>query len=534
MPDQLKAQFCPDCGTRRPTSASFCPGCGVALTSVDVDDTTGSPASPDIVSGVPVGQPVSPGRSTDARSRWLAVTAVVAAVALVVGGTVWFLARTTDDPALDALDRTRGTYADLISSLAEVKSIEDVAEVATQAQQAGDSLETANQEVRGGDGETAQQVTAVLTAELDNVRALAGLRGLSATSLTPWSEHSDDVRASVTAYVAAVSDLAAAEPSAAEQQPDTRQAWATASDVVSSGVVARSSQEATAALHLLSKVRTTADVRESAQKALQVKTILEASAAAVDEDTSSESSLTKVTAVLDALAPLSGLTVDDLDVWKEVRPSLVSALASVPAGSDDERPVGQAGDAALTRLDHVIEVADAAMREWRVNNASAITARQAAVEELDTYASQMRAQVRTYSTLRGDTADFIDRIESGAYITFDEGYAFLDQAQWNRRAVRDTMNGLGVPAAMQGQHAALVAVIDRAISAIQAADDGTYDAEWCTTTCYWKNTPGWRTFHTESMAISTEYASTLTAWETGIAEAQGAAAHLPLPPKPRV
>ena len=534
MPNQPPARFCAVCGASRPTSAVFCPACGTSLMS---DGQSGSIESPrdQGMGDSAVSRTKSSGRFIHLdRQGWYPIAAVGMAVALLVVGTFVFLARSSSEPALDALGQTHDPYAEVVTALAAVKTVDDVAVVATQAGQTSNLLDRAYADVRGRDGETAQKATAVLSAELESLQGLSRLSRLSETSLTSWSENVEQISASVTSYAASVGDLKSVEPQIAAEQPDLEVAWTAASGVVNSTVVGEASQETASALIALSHARTTSQVRKSAENALQIKTTLESSAAAVDHDVASTSSIAQMSAVLDAITPLTGLTVDALDVWKGTRPDLVSALTSIPSESTEGSPVGQAGDAALKSLDRVVRVADSAMREWRVDNASAIKARQSAVKILDTYDSRMRAQIRTYSALRGDTGDFIDRIESGAYVTFDDAYMFLDQAEWDRRAVRDAMNNLDVPTAMQDRHAALVSVIDRAISAIQAASDGTYDAQWCTSTCYWKDTPGWRTFHTESSAISTEYASSLASWETALSAAHVAAEHLPLPPKPRV
>jgi hypothetical protein len=157
-----------------------------------------------------------------------------------------------------------------------------------------------------------------------------------------------------------------------------------------------------------------------------------------------------------------------------------------------------------------------------------------AIESLSSYGVLMETQIGTYSNLRRETSNFVDRIQSG-YVTYDEAYAFFSQAQSDRETVRDAMSALAVPDSLASAHFGLVAVVSRGIAAVQSAYDGLYTAD----TCYYGNcddrdTAGWRTFSSESSGISDAYATAINNWESTLAAAKAAAAGTALPPKPHV
>ncbi len=69
------------------------------------------------------------------------------------------------------------------------------------------------------------------------------------------------------------------------------------------------------------------------------------------------------------------------------------------------------------------------MRDWAARNADAIKDRDGNSKALTEYAGAVRAQLRTYSTLRGDAQDFLDRVESpDVFVTYEEVYSFFQQA----------------------------------------------------------------------------------------------------------
>ncbi len=82
-------------------------------------------------------------------------------------------------------------------------------------------------------------------------------------------------------------------------------------------------------------------------------------------------------------------------------------------------------------------------------------------------------------------------------------------------------------------HSGLVGVVDRAISAIQAAYDGVSQSQWCTT-CYYKDTPGWQKFSSESKQITKEFPGAEQAWESAVEQAKISAENAALPAKPNV
>jgi hypothetical protein len=84
------------------------------------------------------------------------------------------------------------------------------------------------------------------------------------------------------------------------------------------------------------------------------------------------------------------------------------------------------------------------------------------------------------------------------------------------------------------RHAALVAVVDDAIAAVSAAYQGTFDADFCTYTCYYKDSPGWQLFTSESGRITDEYAAAVGAWRRAVSAADRAVRNRTLPERPVV
>jgi hypothetical protein len=71
-------------------------------------------------------------------------------------------------------------------------------------------------------------------------------------------------------------------------------------------------------------------------------------------------------------------------------------------------------------------------------------------------------------------------------ITYDDAYAELYQAQWDRQAIRDQLNASSVPDGLTHAHTELVGVVDDPIAALQSAYDGAADSDKCLSSCYYE------------------------------------------------
>jgi hypothetical protein len=79
-----------------------------------------------------------------------------------------------------------------------------------------------------------------------------------------------------------------------------------------------------------------------------------------------------------------------------------------------------------------------------------------------------------------------------------------------------------------------VGVVDDAIAALQSAYDGAADSDNCLSSCYYKDTPGWKRFSSESTRITNAYRAADQHWHAAVVGAESAASLRELPVKPTV
>ena len=143
--------------------------------------------------------------------------------------------------------------------------------------------------------------------------------------------------------------------------------------------------------------------------------------------------------------------------------------------------------------------------------------------------------IKRYSAQRENLGDWLDAVEDpNAAINESDAYTKLSDAGQQRGEVRDAMNVLSVPREMQESHSRLVTMIDDGIEAVSEAYDGLVDADSCYTTCFYRDTSGWKFFHAESERITKEYAEALTAWNDAVTASQREIEGRKLPAKPVV
>jgi hypothetical protein len=467
------------------------------------------------------------------RRGW--VIAGVAFIALIgSGGTYGYVAYASAKPVNEALDHARMSFTEVLDSWSDARTVDDVrvsADLAAEVR--GEIADRAETVGDGRSGEKVDAVTSALLAESSVAAAGGALSVLTSDDLSAWGELQPALADAVVAYDLSVDELRTVDSDAAQMQPDAAAAFHHLESVMAAAVAADALADTARVLDGLSTAATTREVRGVVTDAVQVQASLTVVADAFDTAAVEGERIAALIAILDGVAQLAPLSGDELEAWTTARPDVVQALAEVPAGDAAVARLSVQGNGAVVAIDHLVSSAERRLHKWRTNKASILAAQQADRAALSTYAEQMRSQMSHYSDLRGETSDFIDHIQSGAYVTYDEVYTFLGEAESDRRFARDDMSRLTVPSAVATQHSSIVMVVDRAISAIQAAHDGTFDAEWCAY-CYWGDTPGWQTFTSESAAISTEYSTAIDAWEAAVTSAGDEIDRRQLPPMPRV
>jgi hypothetical protein len=252
--------------------------------------------------------------------------------------------------------------------------------------------------------------------------------------------------------------------------------------------------------------------------------------------------LTADVAALDALAGLTDLRGSRLAVWDDVSSSVQTArtqmdqaapaitrlsLESVPA------PPVQVVARAHDHLDALLPTAQRRHLRWRRRFVKARRERNADLTVLEGYAQTMRGHVAEYSSLRSEMSTWIEKVDSDG-VTFEQAYDYLADASSSRGSVRTAIGNLDPPAAVASQHNELLATVDQAVAAVDAAYEGTVDFQFDLDEDYstYRDAPGWETFKTESGRISGRFSRAQAAWESAIASARGTIRGRGLPEEP--
>jgi hypothetical protein len=470
------------------------------------------------------------------RSAWrqnrLLLGLVAAALALALVGAGWFVIASRSQPADAALTQARRPYAQVIAGVGSASNLPGLGSAAQVAARNLGILQRASAAAAGA-GQAGAPYANLLTAEVAVTQSATKLSELAPGDLTAWASLQPRLSASVKDYEAAVHDLSRVDQAAAQALPDAARALDNVGALVAGSAVSSATAQTSALLTQVAAATKTTDVRNAASSAARLTTSLEALTPTLSQGSGAATSVLALQHVVQSIEPLSSLSANRLHVWSTARGPIAEALGSLPLQSSAMRSLASKGSSALDNVDTVVSRAARAMRSWKAQNASAIRAQQAEQAALSEYSGQMEAEIRTYTSLRTDAANFVNRVESGAPVSYADAYTFLQQAESGRQAVRDAMNALPVPAGMEQAHAALVAILDQAISAIQSARDGIYQAETCTY-CYWRDTPGWQTFHSASSAITGEYEQAVAQWQSALVAANRALRTRRLPPEPNV
>lgn len=547
--------FCAWCGTHLVSGARFCPGCGHVIDEMpSVPDTPPADWVADEIpsSGEPIGEPTAdtiplweaaaedqpeagaPSTRHDRARRRRGVVSVVVglviAIVAAVGGLVGY-SYLQDRPVREAFETAQVSFASLVEGLSEASDLEQVTFAGQRGEEVSSVLQRARDAAADADTELSARVVTVTGAQLAFAAAATQLGEVAESDPSAWGE----IRAAmVTAQddlVSARNSLAAASEGDAGKVSKTDAAVVNLDDVVGGSVAEATESSLAALLAELAAAKRTADVRTIAETAVREADARRAALEGMPEDSEWADQLGAFVGVYGAVERLSILDGETLRQWSGLRQQLTAAVAAVETDS----LVVSRGRAAVESLDGLVSKARTRISDWRAEYDTAVAQKGAETTALNEYGSAMEAQLRAYSSLRSDLSDWIERVERpGSYVTYDEAYSVLSQAQWDRQLVRDAMNGLSVPETVQSSHAALVGVVEDAIAAMQAAYDGATDSDFCVTSCYYADTPGWQRFSSESGRITEDYGVAVENWRTAIKSAEAGVAARTLPRMPRV
>lgn len=552
--------FCAWCGSGLVKSARFCPGCGrPTADSSSVPDappvewmdgeTSSAVVEPAVhepllreAENQPLWASVAPSAFSETTprrprfrrpsGRWALIMAAGTALLLVasIAGVAGYR-HMRDQPVRDSFAAAQRSFTPVIRSLEDAEDLEQVTFAGERSAQVVKDLEKHRVTAAGADTDLARQVTKVLAAEVAVAKAGAELAELSETDVTVWGEAHESLAGSLKKLSAATDALSTNEPEAAKSVANGGAMLANLESVVGSAVAEAAESSLASLLGDLGTAKKTADVQAVAASAAREGESAKTAATGIVRGSEQGKQLQAFVGVYDALEGLAVLDGETLGDWGSMRQPLTAALGGIAGDS----PVAGSGRDAVANVNRLVDRARTRLDDWKSTYDAAVDDKAADSAALEQYAGQMEAQMRAYSALRGDLSEWVQRVEDpSAYVTYDDAYAELSQAQWDRQAIRDEMNGLAVPAEMEGPHAELVPVVDDAITAMQAAYDGATDSDYCITSCYYKDTPGWTRFRAESSRITDAYRAADENWQAALAGAESSIANRTLPRKPVV
>jgi hypothetical protein len=526
--------LCKACGATVPWNAAFCPGCAAPQRDQQLDDTTPIaeqhvPPQPHTTPLVTEAPPVeaeatAPPRSSAWRSRALIAVACVLAVLLGVAAAWWLI---VIRPANAALAAAEPAIAAVEGVFADATGVEGLDAAALQV--AVRDLEAAFAATEG------RVATGVWDRAVDVIGAERAV-AVALVELAPEGEL--DLRS----WSGAIGDAAGAVGTLTDAYGEHEVSGRASTDVLGAGVAAVAADvaisgtadglaELLADLSAAEKVTDVADVGATAgERVVEVAVIRE-----VIEDELVLGDLRTITGVMAALEGLDGLDPERLDRWEAVHADIraeVRQLGEID-GSRAEQ-IAATATTAVRSTDQLIDAAATAIGAWEEEVAAVQESIRDDLSALDSYSTTVESQLSRYSDLRSSTQDFSDKIKSGAFVTYDEGYAFFYEASEQRGAVREAINGATPPSDVGSAHNGLLGVIDRAILAIDAAVEGTWQDQTCWYDCYYADTPGWQRFVSESQDITREFGSAESTWRSALGSARTAIEGREFPTMPDV
>ena len=569
-----RSRFCGQCGSAADVDIRFCTSCGAQLadphataalpvqtTPASAPDSTTADegTAPTVVLPAtaavpeqPAAEPVdssplgdlgayeddvvvdeAPAEST---GRWTTRTialVVVCALVLLGGGGYAAAGWLGGGQTRTALEESGTAFNGVVAAFAGAKDVDGVAAAAASAQPAAQRIAG---HWRALDAAKDGVVVAQLKAEETLLLALAGLADVATEPLKTWGSQHEPIAGAVAAESESRAELARIDGDRAGDLADTAAMLTSVTAAVGTELAADATSRAGELLTTLGNATSTAGLRSIAAEAAEEKPAVAAALPALSAD-SGKPVLEAYDRVLAAFGPLSEIDGERTGGWAGARGDLASAYAQLATVSEGTSGAGLTtqSTAVLAAVDKVVDGAAGAIADWKAAHDAAVQARNADAAALESYTADFRAEIKSYELLRKDLQAFFDRVQDpNVSVYYYEAYNALDDAAEARRSVRAALTSLRVPEGLRAEHDRAVAVVTRAINAVQASYDGLSQAQDCFEYCFYRDTPGFKRFQSESDGISKEYAAAIAAWESAAEATKASVTNRALPPKPEV
>lgn len=466
------------------------------------------------------------------RRRGRILTAAFLVVVLLAVAGFFGYQYLRDADVRQALDTSTREYNVVLERLAQAKDVAGVSDVAKRAATAAEQVEQERARIEGRDDDLGRAATAQLDAEHEVLTAAAALVPLAEDPLQTWAGAHGDLRKAVREEAQARDELQEQDESAAGQIADSGEMLQALTGTVGAALADDAAGGAVAVLDRLAAAGKTSGLREIGDDAVAQQDAVSSVADALTRGSGREV-LAGYADVLDALGGLSDITAADTSVWPSVRSEVetaADALASAagPQGGKVRATLAEA----LRATDAMLLRAEQGYARWELERdaAAAQLADDRAV--LDTYEQDFTFEMEAYATGREELGEFTDRLEDGTADVY-EGRSVFGSAVGERQSIQSTLSNLVVPAAVQAQHDAVVALVGRGVDAVTAGYEGLDEAASCFADCPdYRATEGWRTFLKESEAISKQYDPVLAAWQKALGAARTALESRAMPAEP--
>ena len=547
------ARYCVWCGHEFLSEARFCTACGRS-----VADSVRVPSAPpadwtehvepieqyelerlpptydeiDQVEAAPPGRRAWWTLPSRGRRSWLAVGAAGVAALLVLGVISFTVYRSVRDrPVHQALDAVQTRMAP------DMKRLESATEVQRLAV-AGERFAADLPVLRARERELASLTTPlgraghrVLAAQVAFASAGAELGEVSTTKFTWWGGLHEQLATAQQELTAARRSLAIVNEDAAASIVLGNAALTQLEKVVGGEVAEAAKRTVSDLLDDLGTATSTGQVRTAARTAALETAAVETALTSMAPGSPEEKRLEEYAGILPRLGGLSVLDAEHLNSWAGLRAPLLAALAR----ADSDVLGAAAGESAVDNVDRIVRRGRATLAEWKTRYDTAVEDRAQDLRALKEYRSGMDGQLATYSALRSELSQWVDKVaDPSSSVTYTEAYEVLSRAAEERYTVRDKMSSLTIPPEVITAHRELISVVSDGIAAVDSAYEGASDSNFCVTTCYYRDTPGWRRFSAESTRITQAFQSALASWEGSVAGAERTVARRPLPKHPTV
>jgi hypothetical protein len=214
---------------------------------------------------------------------------------------------------------------------------------------------------------------------------------------------------------------------------------------------------------------------------------------------------------LAGLSP-SAATTDQFVAVRDLAASAEASLAAALAlGPEELRTNLDLSAAALLR---VLATSHRTWLDRKAARASALRInrrRAATLSALQSFTNDFDGIISRYSAARTELSDWIARVNSVG-VTYDEAYQMLYQQTERRRELRGELAALRAPAPFAQDKQAVLAAMDRAIDATEAAARGISEYQFDYSYARYDETPGWQQFESASDEISDAYGQALATY----------------------